>query len=78
LKLKPVALLVMGGILISAGIIGAIGHVTNKGAEIILINGGKMRDVHFPHHRHQNALESCNVCHAKSDYCRAFQEKSVS
>jgi hypothetical protein len=22
-----------------------------------------MRDVHFPHHRHQDALGDCNICH---------------
>ena len=22
-----------------------------------------MRDIHFPHHRHQNALDDCDVCH---------------
>jgi hypothetical protein len=24
---------------------------------------GKMRNIHFPHHRHQNALDDCNICH---------------
>jgi len=63
LKKKSAALLVIGGILISAVIVGANVTAENKGAEIILINGGKMRDIHFPHHRHQNALGECNVCH---------------
>jgi len=57
------ALSVIGGLLTSAVIIGANVTAQNKGAEIILINGGKMRDIHFPHHRHQNALGDCNVCH---------------
>ena len=57
------ALSVIGGILISAVVIGADIAAENKGAEIILINGGKMRDIHFPHHQHQNALDDCNVCH---------------
>ena len=57
------AVWVIGGILISAVIIGANVVAENNGAEIILINGGKMRDINFPHHRHQNALGDCNVCH---------------
>jgi len=53
----------IGGILISTVIIGANVIAENKGAEIILIHGGKMRDIHFPHYRHQKALGDCNVCH---------------
>lgn len=63
MKVKPVPLLVIGGLLIWAAIIGAKVTIENKGLEIILINGGKMRDVHFPHHRHQNTLGDCKVCH---------------
>ena len=53
----------IGGILISTVIFGAIVIAENNGADIIFINGGKMRDIHFPHHRHQKALGDCNVCH---------------
>ena len=49
------ALSVIGGILIRAVIIGANVTAENIGAEISFINGAKMRDVHFPHHRHQTA-----------------------
>jgi len=49
------ALSVIGGILIRAVIIGANVTAENKGAEISFINGAKIRDSHFPHHRHQNA-----------------------
>ena len=55
--------LVISGFLVCAAVIGAENTTENNGAEIILINGGKMRDVHFPHHRHQNVLGNCNVCH---------------
>jgi hypothetical protein len=48
------ALSVIGGILIRAVITGADVTAENKGAEFSFINGGKMRDIHFPHHRHQN------------------------
>lgn len=35
----------------------------NKGAEKIIISGGKRGDVSFPHRRHQDTLKDCNVCH---------------
>lgn len=35
----------------------------NKGAEQIVLDGGSRGLVHFPHHRHQNALGDCRVCH---------------
>ena len=57
------ALFAISGILICATILGANVTAENQGAEIILIDGGKMRDVHFPHRRHQNTLGDCNVCH---------------
>ena len=50
-------------VLLYFGIAGSIANVENKGAEIILLAGGKMRNVHFPHHRHQNALGDCRICH---------------
>ena len=36
----------------------------NKGAEQIVIDGGRQGPVPFPHHRHQTALNDCNACHA--------------
>jgi len=36
----------------------------NKGAATIVLQGGSSGNVSFPHHRHQNALGDCNVCHA--------------
>ena len=35
----------------------------DKGAENIILFGGKTGEVPFPHAAHQNALEDCNVCH---------------
>jgi hypothetical protein len=61
--MKLVLLLIFGGILFFTGIAGSGGDVENKGAEIILLCGGKMRDVHFPHHRHQDVLGNWNICH---------------
>jgi hypothetical protein len=63
-KEKLFLLLVFGGILLYTSIVMGNGPETeNKGSEIILLDGGKMRNVHFPHHRHQNALSDCNICH---------------
>jgi len=62
-KEKWVLLLMFGGILFYTGIARSVADIENKGAEIILISGGKARDVHFPHHRHQNVLGDCNICH---------------
>ena len=60
---KMVPLLLIGGLLFGAGLIGISFAIENRGAEIILINGGKARDVHFPHLRHQKALKDCAICH---------------
>jgi len=36
----------------------------SKGAEIIVIEKGRMPQVTFPHHEHQKTLENnCNACH---------------
>lgn len=36
----------------------------NKGAATIMLQGGSSGNVSFSHHRHQNALGDCNLCHA--------------
>lgn len=43
----------------------AVGAVAmeNKGAEQITMEGGSRGIVPFPHHRHQNVLGDCQVCH---------------
>ena len=63
MKGKLILVLMFDGILFYFGIAGSGADNENKGAEIILIFDGKMRDVHFPHHRHQDALGDCNICH---------------
>jgi hypothetical protein len=35
----------------------------NKGAEQIILDGGDRGVVQFPHHRHQNKLGDCKICH---------------
>jgi hypothetical protein len=37
--------------------------VENKGAENISLDAGEPGVVLFPHHRHQNALQDCKICH---------------
>jgi hypothetical protein len=41
----------------------SVAAVENKGPEKITLNGGERGMVHFPHHRHQNKLGDCNICH---------------
>ncbi|MFZ1985860.1 MAG: cytochrome c3 family protein [Desulfatitalea sp.] len=41
----------------------AVEAQTNKGAEQMMLAGGKQGSVPFPHHRHQTALGDCMRCH---------------
>ena len=36
----------------------------NKGAKDITLNGGSTGNVSFPHHRHQEKLDDCEICHS--------------
>jgi Cytochrome c7 and related cytochrome c len=58
-----IPLLMFAAILFHTPIAGSGDGVENRGAKTILIFGGKMRDVHFPHQRHQDTLGDCDVCH---------------
>ena len=60
-------LLVLGaGILFFAAGSVALSDATveNKGAAEIKIPGGTRGSVPFPHHRHQNKLVDCDICHS--------------
>jgi hypothetical protein len=35
----------------------------NQGSENMVIEGGRLGKVPFPHHIHQNTLNNCNYCH---------------
>jgi hypothetical protein len=35
----------------------------DRGMDRMTLAGGSRGDVPFPHHRHQDAIESCEVCH---------------
>lgn len=43
-----------------------VGHAfaENMGAESMVLKGGKMGDVNFPHKLHQDKLGDCEVCHS--------------
>jgi hypothetical protein len=41
-----------------------VSAVQNGGAEQIALKGGRRGAVPFPHHRHQNALGDCAICHS--------------
>ncbi len=50
-------------VLVSIVFLGATG-IQNKGAPQISIDGGERGTVAFPHHRHQDKLGDCNICHS--------------
>lgn len=35
-----------------------------EGRQEMVLEGGRIGGVFFPHHRHQSALDDCNRCHA--------------
>jgi Cytochrome c7 and related cytochrome c len=39
-------------------------NAPNKGAKSIEIDGGTRGKVPFPHHRHQENLSDCTICHS--------------
>jgi len=59
-KAKVVAGLFISLMLIVAG----SQAVENKGAKDITLAGGKRGKVLFPHHRHQEVLVDCKICHS--------------
>jgi hypothetical protein len=59
MKRKLIILLIPGFFIFLCTI--AVGQ--NKGAENILLQGGKLGSVPFSHHLHQKLLGDCNICH---------------
>ena len=53
--------LVVFALLLIAGLCAAT--VENKGPAQITLQGGERGLVIFPHHRHQNKLGDCKICH---------------
>ncbi|MBT6340020.1 MAG: cytochrome c3 family protein [Desulfobacula sp.] len=42
----------------------AIVFAQNQGSKEIIINGGKMGNITFPHYTHHGVIQDCMVCHA--------------
>jgi hypothetical protein len=57
------ALLMMSASMIALTAVGLATAVENRGAEQIALHGGSRGDIAFPHHRHQEALSDCMICH---------------
>jgi len=53
----------LGWILGIAGLVSAVCAAEPKGAERMVLFGGKSGEVPFPHAAHQTALPDCNACH---------------
>ena len=51
--------LILGMGLVACGVWATV----NRGADQIVLQGGKAGNTPFPHHRHQDALKDCNQCH---------------
>jgi hypothetical protein len=49
--------------------------IENKGAKELEMPGGVRGNIPFPHHRHQNALGNCDVCHTLFPQVRGSIEK---
>ena len=60
MKAKVVAGLIIGLMVI----VGVSQAVEDKGAKDITLAGGKSGNVPFPHHRHQEVIIDCKVCHS--------------
>lgn len=41
----------------------AVAFATTKGNPEIVLQGGKMGNITFPHHLHQSVVNDCMVCH---------------
>ena len=63
MRLKTTFLMILASVVALTAAI-SIPAVENKGEDQITIYGGSRGNVPFPHHRHQEALTDCNICHA--------------
>jgi hypothetical protein len=65
MKIRILVLLCVGMLVAAAGSVAVSGVATkNKGAAEIKLPGGKRGLVPFPHHRHQDKLGDCEICHS--------------
>lgn len=74
--MKQAALFLLILILVFTGISNS---ADNKGPKEITLDGGTSGPVPFPHHRHQDTLGNCMICHdmfpQKSGAIREFKEE---
>jgi len=59
-KSKIILLVIIG---MAAAVI-SVAQEQNKGADKMELFGGEKGNVPFPHHKHQEVLKDCNICHA--------------
>ena len=65
MKIRMLLLLGAAMLFFAVGSIALSGApVENKGAAEIKLPGGKRGLVPFPHHRHQDTLGDCEICHS--------------
>jgi hypothetical protein len=63
--IRILLLLGAGVLFFTAGSVAlSVAPVENKGAAEIKLPGGKRGLVPFPHHRHQDKLGDCDICHS--------------
>lgn len=62
--MQRIMLLLMAALLMLAGASVLAGANQDKGAENIMLEGGKSGPVPFPHRQHQLVLEDCMICHS--------------
>ncbi len=59
MKLKAILLVIVGMMLVVAISVAE----QNKGAKEMQLFGAKKGNISFPHHKHQETLTDCKVCH---------------
>jgi hypothetical protein len=65
MKVRILLLLVAGLLFFTSGLVALSDTpIENKGAAEINLPGGKRGPVPFPHHRHQDNLSDCDICHS--------------
>ncbi|MGD8882846.1 MAG: cytochrome c3 family protein [Desulfobacterales bacterium] len=65
MKIRILLLFCSGILIVAAGLFATSGRATeNKGAAEIKLPGGTRGLVPFPHHRHQDKLVDCDICHS--------------
>ena len=65
MKIRILLLLCIGILMVAPGSAATSGIATeNKGAAEFKLPGGKRGLVPFPHHRHQDKLGDCEICHS--------------